>query len=386
MGTVIMANERYYFLDWLRVIAIIVLVFFHTGMMFVGWGWHIENNVTALVLEMPMDIAHRLRMPLLFIIAGASLVFACKRRDRWQAVIERSQKLLLPLVIGIFVIVPPQIYIERIVNHQFDGGYLDFIVQRVLQFEPYPAGNFSWHHLWFIAYLFVYSLLLLPLLSTLKIVCANHAHPVWLYLFSLLLGLNEAFLKPLFPETLNLVQDWYLFNHYLLFTLIGIYLASNAALWQWLMTTRRQQLLSAALFTALIFVGEAFDLWQDDTNADAFLANGFTMLWLLTFIGYGKRYLSFDSPTLHYLRDASYPVYILHQTITVIVGYFVIANDWHWGYKYVLVLTVTFVISYALYHGVIRHVNALRIAFGLKSHTNTTIHAATPQSDRAARL
>jgi hypothetical protein len=72
---------RYEFLDWLRVLAILLLLFFHTGMLFVGWGWHITNAETIPALELPMDLAHRLRMPLLFVIAGAGMWFGLQRRS-----------------------------------------------------------------------------------------------------------------------------------------------------------------------------------------------------------------------------------------------------------------------------------------------------------------
>ena len=89
-------NERYEFLDWLRVMAIFVLLFFHTGMLFVGWGWHITNAETIPALQLPMDIAHRLRMPLLFLIAGAGMWFALKRRSAGALIGERSLRLLVP--------------------------------------------------------------------------------------------------------------------------------------------------------------------------------------------------------------------------------------------------------------------------------------------------
>ena len=81
--------ERYDFLDWLRVIAIFVLLFFHTGMLFVGWGWHITNAETIPVLQWPMDLAHRLRMPLLFVVAGAAMWFALRRRSGATLIRER---------------------------------------------------------------------------------------------------------------------------------------------------------------------------------------------------------------------------------------------------------------------------------------------------------
>src|SRR5687768_18437000 len=99
------ASTRYEFLDWLRVIAIFVLLFFHTGMLFVGWGWHITNAETIPALRLPMDIAHRLRMPLLFLIAGAGMWFALRRRSGGALIGERTLRLFVPLVVGMLLIV-----------------------------------------------------------------------------------------------------------------------------------------------------------------------------------------------------------------------------------------------------------------------------------------
>jgi len=109
---------RYDFLDWLRVIAIFVLLWFHTGMIFVGWGWHIENAQVIGQLVLPMDIAHRLRMPLLFVIAGAGMWFALGRRSASQLLRERTLRLMVPVIVGMFLIVPPQLYFERVFRGQ----------------------------------------------------------------------------------------------------------------------------------------------------------------------------------------------------------------------------------------------------------------------------
>ena len=109
-----MQTTRYEFLDCLRVIAIFVLLFFHTGMLFVGWGWHIENAEVIESLRLQMDLSHRLRMPLLFVIAGAGMWFALRRRSGQAFVGERTLRLLVPAVVGMFLIVPPQVFVERI--------------------------------------------------------------------------------------------------------------------------------------------------------------------------------------------------------------------------------------------------------------------------------
>src|SRR5512145_753133 len=88
-------STRYDFLDWLRVIAIFVLLFFHTGMLFVGWGWHIENSDVLTALQLPMDISHRLRMPLLFVVAGAGMWFALGSRNGSGLIRERTVRLLI---------------------------------------------------------------------------------------------------------------------------------------------------------------------------------------------------------------------------------------------------------------------------------------------------
>src|SRR5687768_5461425 len=119
-------TQRYDFLDWLRAVAILVLLFFHTGMLFVGWGWHITNAETIPALQWPMDLAHRLRMPLLFVIAGVGMWYALQRRSPASFARERALRLLLPAVAGMFLIVPPQIFVERLVDGDWQRGYLSF--------------------------------------------------------------------------------------------------------------------------------------------------------------------------------------------------------------------------------------------------------------------
>jgi surface polysaccharide O-acyltransferase-like enzyme len=359
-------HMRYDFLDWLRVIAIFVLLFFHTGMLFVGWGWHITNAEVIPGLELPMDLAHRLRMPLLFLIAGAGMWFALKRRSGPVLVRERSLRLLLPAVVGMFLVVPPQIFVERLVSGEWSGGYLEFITQRVLQFRPYPAGDFSWHHLWFIVYLYVYVLLLLPLMLWWRRAQPELRPGAWLFLLSLPLAINEALLKPLYPETHALLDDWYTFNHYLLLTLYGFVFASMRGVWEWLATHRRVALGLAAAVTVFGVGALELGIAPRDTPVDAFIANVFTWSWLLVFLGFGRHYLSFSNRLLTWAREASYPVYIFHQTVIILIAYFVIRQPWSPGVKYWVVLVGTLATSIALYE-LARRFAVTRLMFGMKS-------------------
>jgi peptidoglycan/LPS O-acetylase OafA/YrhL len=369
---------RYEFLDWLRVLAIFLLLFFHTGMLFVGWGWHLQNAETIPGLQLPMDLAHRLRMPLLFVIAGAGMWFALKRRSGSAFIAERTWRLLVPAVIGMFLIVPPQVFLERVAHGQWTGGYLEFMTQRVFQFEPYPKGDFSWHHLWFIIYLYVYVLLLVPVLLWWR-----SARPVlrpgpWIYALALPLGLNEALLKPLFPESHNLISDWYVFNHYLLLTIYGFLLASMQGTWDWL-AERRRWSLAIGLTTllgglALIEVG----VIVRDTPADSVFANIFTWVWLLVFLGFGRQHLSFGNRLLSWSRDASYPVYILHQTVIIMIAFTVIQQPWGPWTKYWLVLVATLLACAFIYEFLLRRFAVTRAAFGVKTPVSRTRNARPP--------
>src|SRR5690349_7717438 len=368
-------SPRYDFLDWLRVIAIFVLIFFHTGMLFVGWGWHITNDATIPALQWPMDLSHRLRMPLLCVIAGAGMWFALQRRSGQALAGERTLRLLVPAVIGMFLIVPPQIFIERISHGQWHGGYLDFFTQRVLQFQPYPAGNFSWHHLWFIVYLYVYVLLLLPLMLWWRKAKPALQPGAWIAWLALPLGINEMLLKPVFPETHNLIHDWYLFIHYLLFTVYGFALASSTGTWEWLAQFRRRLLVVAVTITTGLLSSFAAGLIEHGSRADAIWANVFTWLWILVFLGYGRQYLSFGNRLIARQRDASYPVYILHQTVILVIAYFVIREPWAPWTKFWIVALSTLVVCVVMYEFLLRRFAVLRLAFGIKQPSKAAVRA-----------
>jgi len=361
-------TSRYEFLDWLRVIAIFVLLFFHTGMLFVGWGWHLQNAETIPALVLPMDLAHRLRMPLLFVIAGAGMWFALKRRSGAAFIGERTWRLLIPAIVGMILIVPPQVFLERVYNGDWSGGYLDFIRQRVFQFKPYPAGDFSWHHLWFIIYLYVYVLLLMPLLLWWRGARRELEPGPWLYALALPLGINEALLRPIFPETHNLIHDWYIFIHYLLLTIYGYVIASMPGAWDWFARARRWSLTLG--LTVLIGGLSLIELGviDRDTPADSILANVFTWVWLMVFLGYGRQHLSFGNRLLTWARDASYPIYILHQTVIIMIAFKVIQMPWSPWVKYWVVLGATLITCALLYEFVLRRFAITRAAFGIKTH------------------
>ena len=209
-------NMRRYDIDALRVIVFVLLIFYHVGEFFT-WDYHINNSITYEWLKYPMIFLNRWRLPLLFVISGMGTFFNISKRSGKNFVKERFVRLLVPLTVGILFIVPPQVYLERMDTGQFVGNYFEFYPSMAFV-GIYPEGNFSWHHLWFLPYLLLFSLVLLPVFRYLlkhpqawiirqtKILAARR---FGLFVLAIPLMFWYVFLKPNFPSTLALLGDWF---------------------------------------------------------------------------------------------------------------------------------------------------------------------------------
>lgn len=371
--------DRRYELDWLRVIAIVILFFYHTGMMFVSWDWHISNKETSKTFETIMVWLHQWRMPLLLFISGVGTHLALGRRSASSYAKERSSRLLIPLIFGMFIIVPPQIYYEKIAQY---SSYLDFY-STVFQFIPYPKGSFSWHHLWFILYLFVYSLIALPIFLWLRkpsstkflelcFKLSNRNGGLLLWVIPIIL--SQFLLRPFFPrETHALVNDWAYFTFYFLFFLFGYISFSYTSLWELFKTQRKLNLVISTI-TLVVFYLIYFIPYKLPINFDLpweVIKVIVAWFWVITFIGYGQMYLNFNSKLLKYANEVAYPFYILHQTIIIAIGYYVIQWQAHILVKYSVVLSLTFLACFIAYEVLIKRVSFLRLVFGLKTLAKT---------------
>ncbi|WP_295118642.1 acyltransferase family protein [uncultured Chitinophaga sp.] len=377
------STSRRYDLDWLRVIAIIGVLFYHVSMIFaMEENWHIKNkDQSYLFLEFNFWLS-RFRMPLLFFISGVGVWYALKRRSGGQFMKERALRLLLPLVAGMLLIVPPQVYIERLSQGQPYPSYFDFYPS-IFEFRPYPEGNTSWHHLWFILYLFIYAAAGLPLFLWLKRAgsitqrlrwFAKGANILWLIVPTILL---YTWLRPGNPQTNDLLHDYAFLPYWFTFFIVGYIVAVTPGLWDSIERNRR--LFLAAAFISLIVLNylrwngrEPWDVlgddWQDHPVSRLYYALypivGWS--WVLTALGYGKRYLNRPHPALEYANRGIYPFYILHQTVIVIIGYYVIATNDGILEKYLFISFVSLVLSVLVYHVFIRPFAVMRFIFGVK--------------------
>ena len=375
-------SKRLFFLDWLRIAAILGVLFFHSAMPFAAESdWHIKNSETSeLFLEFNFFLS-KFRMPLLFFISGAVAHLILQRKTSSEFIILRVKRLLIPVAFGMLLIVPVQVYMERI-NQGFTGNFADFY-PTVFTSGGYPKGNLSWHHLWFIVYLFVYDLLMAPIFKLI----ANKGNN-WPLINFLSRGKKIYFLilpsvvlftamVGYFPQTHNLVNDWWWFIYWLLFFVAGFLCLRFPGLLSSLEANRRLSLTIGVLM--LFFIN--YLRWNDLEPVplsggilSRILDYGYTSLyaitawtWVFAIIGYGKRYLNKSHRSLSYLNTAAYPFYILHQTVIVVIAFYVVKTNDTIMAKYVFVVIATFLTTMFIYHLFIRPFAITRFLFGGKT-------------------
>ncbi|MDT0606678.1 acyltransferase family protein [Croceitalea rosinachiae] len=366
---------RRYDLDWLRVIVFALLIFYHVGMFFVPWGWHIKNNEIYDWLRWPMLFLNQWRLPILFVISGMGTYYALSKRNIWQFIWERNLRLGIPLLFGMLVIIPPQVYFERLANSQFNGPYWEFFTT-VAHSGIYPEGNFSWHHLWFLPYLFIFSVLLSPIfiylrkydIRFIRWIKKQILKPLGLYLFVIPLYFLEAFMEPFFDITHALIDDWFNFSFSLVLFFYGFLLTSSGnVFWDSLEKIKNK----ALIIGSVTFLSQLM-IWL-------FLEDGFVVhfteallkvvniwSWILVLFGYAAKYLNKPNKKLVYTNRAVYPFYILHQTITICIAYYLIDLNWGFLPKAVLLVIGTFGISWLIYDFIILRIPLLHPLFGLK--------------------
>jgi hypothetical protein len=379
--------ERRHDLDWVRVCAFGVLVLYHVGMYYVTWDWHVKSPQAGSVLEPFMLLSSPWRLSLLFLVSGAASAFLLAKRPK-GFLGSRSWRLLLPLIFGMLVIVVPQAYYE-LLDSRYPGGYHDGYLAF---WGRYLAGDSSfcdddgclilptWNHLWFVAYLWVYTValwLLARLAPRLLGRCGEWLAVrlngwgaiLWPWL---LLTLVRITLVERFESTHALVDDWYNHAQYFSVFLLGFLLVRATSFWETLQRLRGWSLmLAAASYGFIVWYFYASGYGDANPPPDA-LRMFQRAMWALNqwtsitaILGFAYRLRHADSAALRYLTQAIFPVYILHQTVIVVAAYNLqplrIGPLW----EGLLLVTLTFAACFGGYE-IVRRIRWLRPLFGLK--------------------
>ena len=381
MSTV--ASNRRYELDWLRVLAILFVFLYHSTRFFDLGDWHVKNVNTYVWVEIWNIFATRWMMPLFFIISGASLFYAIGKSGGFSRFyVDKFLRLMIPVLFASVTHSALQVYLERLTHGQFSGSFFSFLPEYFngVYLGIGMPGNFAYHgmHLWYLFFLFIYGLICYPLFIWLKAggrkilnrITSLFAMPGLIYLW---FALPFLIMKALIPQSvLDAGSGGWGFLYYIWFLISGFLIVSSDRLQRVIKNQRRiSLLLGVVLMSALLYQlfspsRVAFQTWIGDWIYTLLFFSS-AWCWLFAIFGFGMRYLAFDRPVLRYANEGVLPFFILHQTVLLGVGYFIMTWEINDVLKWAIVFTSSFIIIIALYTLLIRKFDLFRFLCGMKT-------------------
>lgn len=360
-------SERRHDLDWLRVLGVLLLIPFHAALIFVLDPFtimYIRDSVNSSLLAEMIGFIHMWHMPMLFMISGTATYFALGVRSVGAYIRERFLRLLIPLTFGILTFVPFTIYIQHSDVLSPPEGYTKFFHIDLAHLDG-MNGAFTPAHLWFILYLFGFSLVALPIFQWLRTANGRRVieglsvmrSPLGLTLLGIPLTLTAA------TGILGAMNPWY----YFLIFFFGYVFASDLSFQKSIDKLTWIALAYGIFETAIniIFPIRNFAAWTAQWMGLGLLYQMGRWMLTLGVIGLGHRFLNFTNPMLRYASEAAMPFYLLHMTFSVVAGYFVIQLDASVAVKYPLIVVVATGLTLLAYE-MIRRWNVTRLLFGMK--------------------
>lgn len=378
------ATHRQFFLDWVRIIGFFVLILYHVGMVYVSWDYHVKSSVAVTALEPLMQMSSPWRLGLLFLISGAACGWMLQKSGPGRFVRQRSVRLLPPLLFGMALIVPPQAYVEVVEKLGYQGSFMDFMQLYYRAYQGFCRDGHcldlpTWNHLWFVAYLWAYALVLAAIVWLVGKRFAQWSEKLagWLQGWKiiavpvLVLWLARILLASQFPQTHDLVSDWYNHAQYSFLFVLGAMVAAQPRFWQQLDDVRWFSLATAFGCWATLVV---YYHLPDSAFAPSHVEYWRYLLRMVyaslqwcapaAACGFAHRHLQFDSAKRRYLTEAVFPVYILHQTFIVVLEHFIKLCKLEQGTEALVLIVLTLTLSYGGYE-LVRRVRVLRPLFGL---------------------
>jgi hypothetical protein len=376
-------SERKYELDWLRVWAILIVFVYHSTRFFNLGDWHVKNVDTFVWVEMWNVFSTRWMMPLFFVISGASLFYAIGKSGGWLRFYkDKFLRLMIPVLFASVTHSALQVYLERLTHGQFSGSFFSFLPEyfKGVYFGMGIPGNFAFHgmHLWYLLFLFIYSLICYHFFIWLKgsgreilnRITSFFTMPGLIYLgFPVPLLILKVLIP---PNIVDVGNGGWGFLYYFWFLISGFMIVSSERLLNHIKNLRWMSLLLGVVLSAvylyllfspsrLVFSGSISD-WIY-TLLSFFSA----WTWLFAILGFGMRFLAFDRPFLRYANEGVLPFFILHQTVLLFVGYFVMTWEIHAVLKWAIVFTISFIIIMLLYTFLVKKFELFRFLFGMKT-------------------
>jgi glucan biosynthesis protein C len=373
--------KRQFYLDWLRIIVIASLVPYHASLTYtkIGDVYLYDKNISPPNFLVGFNIFFSTwMMPLLFFISGMVCWYILNSRKATKFISERVKRLLIPSIFGIITICPLTAYFKAINDFNFKGSLIKFYPVFFTRIMDY----LGWAHLWFLVYLFVFSLLCLPFFiyyksykqdSLREKISSFFVKKNFIYMPLILVIIFEASLRYRWPGFQNLIDDWANFSVYITFFIIGYIFNSNTKIIEKIENKRMHSLLigliSSVFIVALYFLSDVFYILDSGTLSGYIIFRvliGFnSYMWVMFFIGFGKKMLNKKNKMLVYLSKASFPFYILHLFSVTAFSYIFLKLSFNPYFEFFLVSILSFNATLLIYEILLGHYG-LRLFFGLK--------------------
>jgi peptidoglycan/LPS O-acetylase OafA/YrhL len=383
--------ERRYDLDWLRVIAIVLVFIFHCARFFDENIWHIKNSESSMGMTIFVGFLGAFGMPFFFVLAGMSTFYAMefmksRKIKNSKYLLDRSVRLMVPFLIGIFTHITLQIYLERIYYVEFSGSFFDFYpvyFEGIYEF----GGNFAifGHHLWFLLLLFLFSVIAFPLFLFLRKenirvkflrITKFFRRPGMIYLLIIpifLFELVNSFINGRIP----VFGGWTIISQFF-FYFYGFALALDKEF----KTTIEKHAISAIIVVLISATGLGLTVFLFYYEAlFLFFAAFYAWSWLIVLFALGSKFLNKNNKARKYLNELVLPFYILHQTIIIVIGFFVIPLNLAIFVKYIIIVVSAFIAT-SLLLLVIREENTLRFLFGMRIKKEKSIRRFFTKGDK----
>ena len=352
---------RKYYIDNLRWLSILLLFPYHTCMIYNNFGENFYVKMKGIpLLTGFIEINYTWFMPLLFVIAGISTYYALNKRSTSEYLKERIYKLLIPLISGILLIVPIQTFYAEKFHNGYTGGYFH---QYVLFFTKKTdltgyTGGFTPGHLWFIMYLFIISLIAIPVITRYK--KGKWKIPVHKLTITKIIPMFLIFLV----MALILNFGGKSIGEYFALFMLGYFILSDENM-QNKLHDKRLYLFSA--FVLLTILNILFlNVWHLNSGLLYDIFSGLiTWIGILSLLGMGKHYLDFENNITRYFAKASFPIYIFHQSILVIVAFYAVKITSIIALQVIIIIAVTFVITIIVYE-IFKRIPLTKFLFGIK--------------------
>lgn len=379
-------KERSYYIDWLRVVVVALLIPHHAAITFshLGDAYVYRSIPTQSVYYFLQSTFLNLWfMRVLFCISGISTYYALRKRTFREYLGERFRRLLIPTVFAIVFVCPITGYLKAVNSHLFIGSFMIFYPEF---FRGFVARYLGWGHFWFLVYLFVFSSILLFLISAFPFLASsferascflskkkNIVYPIVIFVFL------EVLFRPFYPGYQNLYADWANFTVYLSFFLLGYVLsfreqALSASSKYWPM------FLGLSCMSTLLFMAGKYShdrlpgsilYFQEHPYGYAVLMALLQGLseysWVIFFIGVGRKYANKPHRVLSYLSKTSFALYIFHFVILSTVLYYLVETTLHHFVIFALAIGITYVVFFIVFELIIKRVSVLRYVCGVKT-------------------